>query len=156
VIDYRAVGGLTTQRYMEAALDLKRGEALLIETVVPKTCRYWNVQLADEYWASVDWTHRHSSLNGHTARIDSDGKLRVIVAAADPGVPNWLDTTGIQRGLFYGRWTECDSTPTPTATVIQLAEVRRHLPADTPTVSASERDATIRERRMAVQLRKRW
>jgi Protein of unknown function (DUF1214) len=156
VIDYRDVGGLTTQRYMEAAFELEAGQALLIETAVPKTCRYWNVQLADEFWASVDWMNRHSSINGHAARIDKDGRFRVIVSAEDPGVPNWLDTSGIKRGIFYGRWTECDSTPTPTATLIELADARKHLPADTPAVSAAQRDATIRERRMAVQLRKRW
>lgn len=156
VVDYGAVGGLTTQRYMEAAFELKPGEALLIETAVPKSCRYWNVQLADEFWASVDWMNRQSSINGHSARIDADGRFRVVVSAEDPGVPNWLDTTGIRRGIFYGRWTECDSTPTPTTTLLRMADVRAHLPADTPVVSAAQREAAIRERRMAVQLRKRW
>ena len=156
VMNYNSQGGLTTQRYMEGAIDIAPDEALIIETTVPKKCRYWNVQLADEFWASIDWVNRQSSLNGHTARLDKDGKFRVVVSAQDPGVPNWLDTSGIKRGIFYGRWTECDSTPTPTTTKVRIAELRKYLPTDTPVVSAEARDAAIRERRMAVQMRKRW
>ena len=156
VNNYNSVGGLSTQRYIEGVFELAEDEALIVETTVPKKCRYWNFQLSDELWQSVDWVNRQSSLNGHTARLDKDRKFRAVISAADPGVPNWLDTGGLKRGLVYGRWTECDSTPTPTTRVVKLADVRKSLPADTPAVTASERDAAVRLRRQSVQLRRRW
>ena len=156
VNNYNANGGLSTQRYIEGAFELAADEALVIETEVPAKCRYWNFQLADELWQSVDWVNRQSSINGHTARLDKDGKFRAVVSANDPGVPNWLDTGGLQRGLVYGRWTECDSNPTPAAIKVKVADVRKYLPADTPVVTAEARDAAVRTRRMAVQLRRRW
>jgi hypothetical protein len=156
VANYNANGGLSTQRYIEGAFDLNADEALIVETEMPKQCRYWNFQLADELWSSVDWMNRQSSLNGYTAKLDKDGKFRAVVSAQDPGVPNWLDNGGLKRGLVYGRWTECSSAPTPTVTKVKVADVRKYLPADTPIVTAEARDATIRLRRKAVQLRRRW
>lgn len=107
-------------------------------------------------WTGLDWINRQTSLNGHQARLDKDGKFRAVISATDPGVPNWLYTIGYQQGTFFGRWKECSSTPTPTITKVKLAEVRNYLPADTPIVTAQARDAAIRMRRKGAQLRRRW
>ena len=112
--------------------------------------------LADEMWRSIDWVNRQSSLNGLTGRIDSDGKLRIVICSCDPGVPNWLDTVDRQRGLIYGRWTGCNTAPTPAIIKINLADLRRHLPDDTPIVDKAARESAIRLRRKGWQMRKRW
>lgn len=156
VKDYSYTSGLSTQRYIEGVFDLESDDALLIETEVPKHCRYWNFQLTDELWSSVGYINRQSTLNGRTARLDKDGKFRAVVSAQDPGVPNWLDNGGLKQGLVYGRWTGCDSHPLPSVTKIKVAEVRKYLPADTPTITAEARDAAIRLHRKGVQLRRRW
>jgi hypothetical protein len=156
VKDYSMVSGLSTQRYVEGAFDLAAGEALIIETEVPKQCRYWNFQLTDELWSSVGYVNRQSSLTGFTAKLDRDGKFRAVVSAEDPGVPNWLDNGGLKQGLVYGRWTGCSSNPTPTVIKVKTAEVRKYLPADTPSVSSGQRDAAVRLHRQGVQLRRRW
>ena len=136
--------------------EIDADEALIVETDIPERCRYWNFQLADEFWRSIDWVHRQTSLNGHTARLDADGKFRFVVSARDPGVPNWLDTVDHRTGIVYGRWTGCSSTPTPTVQRVAFAEVRKHLPPDTPRIDATQREAAIRERRTGAQLRRRW
>ena len=156
VRDYSKSGGLSTQRYIEGLFDVANDEALILETEMPKHCRYWNFQLADEMWGSIDWTNRQSTLNGHTGKVDKDGKFRAVISKQDPGVPNWMDNAGYQRGYLYGRWESCDSYPTPTITKIKVADVRKYLPADTPVVTAEARDASIREKRRAVQMRRRW
>jgi hypothetical protein len=156
VFDLSGFGGVTTQRYIEGAFELNPGEALIYETEVPKQCRYWNIQLNDALWSTIEYMNRQTSLNGYTARLDKDGKFRAVISAADPGVPNWLDTAGYATGTLDGRWTKCSSTPTPTLTKIKLADVRKYLPADTPTVSDAERDTAIRLRRQGAQLRRRW
>jgi hypothetical protein len=154
--DNNSAGGVLTQKYIEGLFELEPGEALVYETEMPKRCRYWNLQITDALWSSIDWMNRQTSLNGHSARIDRDGRLRIVISAEDPGVPNWIDTAGYKSGALLGRWTECSSAPTPTVTKINLADVRKALPADTPTVTAEARDAAIRERRKGAQLRRRW
>ena len=156
VHDLSASGGISNQRYIEGTFDLQPDEALVLETEIPKQCRYWAFQLTDELTNTLDWNNHQSTLNGFSAKRDKDGKFRAVISARDPGVPNWLDVADYQRGMIIGRWKECSSYPEPQITKIKVADVRKYLPADTPVVSAEARDASIRERRKAVQLRRRW
>jgi hypothetical protein len=156
VHDLSSSGGISTQRYIEGTFDIQPDEALVLETEVPKECSYWAFQLTDELTNTIDWNNHQSTLNGFTAKKDRDGKFRAVISATDPGVPNWLDVADHQRGMIIGRWKECSSYPEPVITKVKLSEVRKYLPADTPVVTAEARDATIRARRKAVQLRRRW
>ena len=156
VDDLSGNGGLKTQRYLQGTFDFQPDEALILETEIPKHCRYWMFELTDELMASLDWVNRQITLNGYTAKLDKDGKFRAVIASKDPGVPNWLDSSDYTRGGIIGRWKECDSYPQPVITKVKLADVRKYLPADTPVISAEVRDATIRARRKAAQLRRRW
>ena len=95
-------------------------------------------------------------MNGFTARTDADGLFRTVISAQDPGVPNWLDTTGLRTGIIQARFEGCDSWPEFKTSVIKVADVRSHVPADTPMITAEQRDASIRVRRKGAQMRKRW
>ncbi len=137
-------------------MHLAPGEAVILETELPTERRYWNVQLNDELWNAVEYIYRQSSLNGHQARIDSDGRFRAVISLEDPGVHNWLDPGETLRGMLIGRWLGCSSHPVPTLTRVPLPELRKHLPADIPTITADERAAQLRARRIGGQLRRRW
>ncbi len=152
---YNGLAGLTTQQYNESLFDLKPDEAVVLEFEVPK-CRYWNQQLSDDLWQTLDLMNRQTSLNGYTAKLDNDGKFRVVVSAQDPGVPNWLDNMGYRRGIILGRWERCDKPPVATIQKIKVADVRKYLPTDTPVVTAEAREESIRLRRKGAQLRRRW
>ncbi len=128
----------------------------MLETVVPKQCRYWQILLADDRFAVIDWVNRQSSLNDAQARLDSDGKFRAVIAAKDPGVPNWLDTAGEKWGLIQMRWNRCNEAPDPVVTKIALKDVRKHVPKDTPVITPEQRKAELGERREAAQLRQLW
>lgn len=149
-------GGVPTQKYVDGLFDLKPDEALILETEVPMKCLYWNFQLTDELYATIDYVNRQTSLNGHSARLDADGKFRAVISARDPGVPNWLDTAGYRRGGILGRWQEYSNAPLPTLTKVNVAEVRRHLPADTHIVTEEAREASLRSRSKAYQMRCKW
>jgi hypothetical protein len=71
-------------------------------------------------------------------------------------VPNWLDTAGYASGSIQGRWLECDETPIPSLRKVAIGDVRRSLPADTPTVTPAQREEAVRERRSEVQQRPLW
>ncbi len=147
--------GLVQQYYWVAYFEVGEDEALILETDIPKG-RYWNVQTNDPYFNTVEYVYRQSSLNGHQARLDSDGKFRAVVSHTDPGVHNWLDTGGFTEGTFYGRWTQCESNPLPTLKRVKLADIRQHLPIDTPVISEPERREILSKRRLGAQLRRRW
>lgn len=152
----RYPGALVKQTYWPACFQLERDEALIIETELPKKRPYWNIQLNDPYFNALEYVYRLSSLNGHTAKVSSDGKFRAVIALEDPGVPNWLDPAGYAEGGIYGRWYDCDSSPTPIIKRVKLADLRRHLPADTPVVTPEERAEELRRRVRACQRRRRW
>jgi hypothetical protein len=152
----RYPGALVKQVYWPACFQLEPDEALIIETELPEKRPYWNIQLNDPYFNALEYVYRLSSTNGHYAKVSSDGKFRAVIALTDPGVPNWLDPAGYSEGGIYGRWYDCDSEPTPTITRVKLADLRNHLPADTPPVTAEERAEELRERVRACQRRRRW
>ncbi len=149
-------GGLAKQAYWQALFDFGPDEALILETELPVKRRYWNVQLNDPLFNTIDFINRQSSLNGHQARIDADERFRAVIAHRDPGVPNWLDTAGFNRGTVIGRWYECSSHPMPTLRRVSMRDLRDHLPADTPRVLDFERTASLSARRIGAQLRRRW
>ncbi|MGF6606749.1 hypothetical protein OKW45_001649 [Paraburkholderia sp. WSM4175] len=149
-------GGLAKQAYWQSIFDFGDDEALILETALPQMRRYWNVQLNDTLFNALDYIDHQSSLNGHQAHVDGDGHFRAVIAHRDPGVLNWLDTCGVNRGTAIGRWYGCSSEPVPTLKRVPLCELRNHLPAGTRFVDASERGRLLRERRIGAQLRRRW
>jgi hypothetical protein len=149
-------GALSRQVYLPAVFEFEDDEALILETDLPKVRRYWNFQLNDPYFNAVEYVYRLSSTNGHFAKVSPDGKFRAVISLKDPGVPNWLDPAGFKQGTIYGRWYDCDSCPTPTLKRVKFAELRQHLPADTPVVTPEERADELRRRVRACQRRRRW
>ena len=155
-VHHKYPGGLSRQIYWPAVFEFDDGEALIVETEMPKVRHYWNLQMNDPYFNAVEYVYRLSSLNESTAKFSSDGKLRAVIAMEDPGVPNWLDPAGFKEGTIYGRWYDCDSHPMATIKRVKLADLRKHLPADTPVVTPAERAEELRARVRASQRRRRW
>jgi len=155
-VDFSQMGGLKGQFYYEGAYDLKDDEALIIETPLPETYTYRSVILTNNLYETTDWYNNHNTLNGAQAAADKDGILRIVVSARDPGVPNWLDTSGYPTGVIQGRWVDSSSQPVPTIRKVALADVRKALPAGTPIVSPADRDRILRDRRAALQQRPLW
>jgi hypothetical protein len=149
-------GALAKQVYWPACFRFDADEALIIETDLPERRPYWNVQLNDPYFNALEYVYRLSSLNGHTAKVASDGRFYAVISLSDPGVPNWLDPAGYTEGGIYGRWFDCDANPTPVIKRVKLAQLHDHLPADTPVVSPEERADELRRRVRACQRRRRW
>jgi hypothetical protein len=141
--------GLRGQAYGMGNFTCAPDEAVVVE-FTPPPCRHWSVSLADRWWESIDYASRQSSLNGHQARLDGDGVFRGVIAHADPGVANWLDTAGHERGTLAIRFLLPETETHPRLRAVKLVDLSSSLPADTPRVSPAQRAATLSARRRAV------
>jgi hypothetical protein len=117
---------------------------------VPPEGVYWSYSLGNQWWETIHYGRRQSSLNAHQAVVDSDGVVRVVISSQDPGVANWLDAAGHSNGSMILRCVRTETAPVPTARVVKVADVMSELPADTSTVTPVERADTIAWRRRAV------
>lgn len=138
--------------YVPVVFDIAPDEALVLEFELPDAA-YWGLQLGDIWWQAADYVDHQSSLNGRQIEVDEDGRVRVVVCREDPGVANWLETTGLERGIVLLRWYRADRHPVPKATRIQAAEVDRALPSGTPRIDPRERRRRLITRRERILLR---
>lgn len=155
--DPTAVGGVAGRFMSNGFFELADGEALIV-TIWPIGARYQGIQLADPWFSSLEYANRVTSLSADQARASADGAYRFVVSASDPGVQNWLDTTGLPKGAMLIRFdgSELARFPkdkVPVAKKVKVAEVRANLPSDTPTFTPAERAAQVAERRRHVQVR---
>lgn len=151
----REHSGTADQAYVMGNFTCAPGEAVILE-LAPPPCHYWGVQLATWWWEAVDFGTRQASLNAAQAELDPDGVLRAVIAHEDPGVPNWLDTAGHERGTLIARFLRpAAALGEPATRVVPAADVRAALPAATRHVTPAERTETLRRRRAAVWRRYR-
>lgn len=151
-------GGMNTNLYAGGVYELGEDEALVVESRMPVEPMYIGMHLSNFWGESFDYANRITSLNGFQAERDPDGAIRYVIAHRDPGVPNWLDTTGHAEGFMAPRWAYFERPPReqwPTigATLVRFGEIRRHLAPGTRTVSPAERRERIRVRQRHVQRR---
>ncbi len=140
-------GGGGKIRYGGLRFDLQREEALIIEFEPPQA-RYWSIQWQKLPWGDpIDSMHHLMSFNQTQARIDDDGRVRVVISHEDPAIQNWLDTGGRRCGLVMYRWIWSTSEPLPTARVAKMSELAVALPAGTPRFDAADRAAQLERRR---------
>lgn len=151
-------GGQSTNVYAGGVYDLAPDEALLIDAEVFEPPAYMGFHLSNMWGESHDYANHVSSLNGTQAVRDDDGHYRYVVAHRDPGVHNWLDTTGLRTGFMAVRWTypqPTDRLPTVTVRKVLFDKLFDHLPASTPRISPEQRREQVRVRQEHVQRRYR-
>ena len=110
--------------YYHGYWQLEPDEALVVE-VTPPRCAYWNFQLNNHWMESLDYRYHRIAVNHCDAVAEPDGAVRIVVAAEDPGLPNWLDTAGHRRGTMCLRWVGAEHHPDPTTRVVPLGALRR-------------------------------
>lgn len=103
-----------------AYFELAPDEALVVEARPPR-CDYWMFVLSNHWLETLDYTRHQIILNNHSAKLEPDGSVRLIVAAKDPGHPNWLDTAGHAHGTLGVRWVGREVVDVvPSARVVKL------------------------------------
>jgi hypothetical protein len=104
---------------------LKPDEALVMSGRLPK-CRFANVVLWNRWMQSYEYRGQQVSLNRKQMKLDAEGRYRIVIAARDPGVPNWLATEGRAFGTIFWRFQLPEEAPErPHTEVVKLADVTK-------------------------------
>ncbi len=108
--------------YMGGNWKLEPGQALRV-TIHPAKggAPYWGIVLVSPWMESYEYRQRHVCTNNGLAEVNADGSWTLVIAAEDPGVPNWLDTGGRPEGYALIRWVlPASLPPSPTCELITL------------------------------------
>jgi len=146
--------GMGGQAYGLGNFHCAPNQAVIVE-FTPPPCRHWNISLANWYWESFDYSTRQTSLNAHQSALDDDGVFRAVIAHEDPGVPNWLDASGHDRGTVAMRFLLAEAPVDVRMRAVAFADVRTELPSGTPSIDAETRAATLLRRHRAALRRYR-
>jgi hypothetical protein len=153
---FQGNGGIADQMYFQGLFEFDVDEVIVVESELPHAVNYWSVQLLDPFYSAIDFIFHSAAYNGRQAQLDADGKARFVIAREDPGVANWLDPAGWQRGGFFWRWHRASSYPEPSLTRLKLRDLRKFLPGTTPVCSREQRAVTRAQRITHYQSRRRW
>ncbi len=103
-----ADGGSNAMAHGGTIWQLESEHTLVIE-IDRANASYWNIQNYVLHWLQpLDFIDRVTSFNSEQVHVDVDGKVRVVLAHADPGVQNWLDTSGLARGMCSSALDRCN------------------------------------------------
>ncbi len=142
--------GSPSSNYAMTMFDLADDEALIIELDQLPDGVYWSLQLGDVWSRSLNYMYRQTSVSMRHAAVDSDGGFRAVVSHKDPGVKNWLDTTGRVQGAVVFRNYRATRQPVPATRKVKLSEVLDALPKDTTMVTPEERKVALTRRHQGV------
>ena len=152
-------GGQSSNIYAGGVYLLEDDEALIVETRTPVEPHFLGFHLANLWGESLDFESYPSNINAHFLERDPDGARRWVICHRDPGIANWVSTTGLPHGYMSMRWTYPEQPPreqwpTLAVTRIRVDEIAQHLP-DARRVTPEERQAQILVRHRHVQRRYR-
>ena len=98
-------------------------EALVVTGRWP-VCRFASVCAWNRFLQTLDYVNRPVSRNRATTTLEADGSFRMVVAHADPGIPNWIDTEGRASGTLFFRFFLAEGDIDPLrAEVVPFAEI---------------------------------
>ena len=121
---YQVAGGDPNITYYHGYWELNDEEAMLIE-VTPPECEFWNFQVDNFWMESLDYRSHRIHLNTHTAAMNDDGSVTIVLAHRDPGHPNWVTTAGHRLGTSLFRIIGGTQCPNSIDTkIVRLDEVK--------------------------------
>lgn len=155
--NFGADAGASDQRYIQTRFSIKADEALIGKWTAPKDCLYWSIALYNDFYQVLNYANRQVNLNEGLANIGSDEALYFVLAHRDPGVANWLDLDGHEKGLALirtkGKHGKQTLGAVPSLTLVPINDVLNYLPKDIAMITESQRQSDLAVRRRHFHLR---
>lgn len=151
VIDRQTDGALRNQVYILGTFELPSDGDALVVHVSLGGAQYFICPVTNLWGTTNDIVNRTGSLNKAQSVPNPDGTYTYVISAVDPGVHNWVDTSGTHEGILTLRWAEFPGErPGPglgaKSRLERLADLRACLPAGTRFVSEQERSQQLARR----------
>ncbi|WP_040790503.1 hypothetical protein [Nocardia paucivorans] len=150
----RTPGGLATQFSSVGHYELTDDQVMIL-TVPKSDAPYQGFQLGSMWYLSLDYINHQTSLNADQAQVDPDGMIRLVISERDPGLVNWIERIGHDRGYLQFRWQrlsrEMKPEDGPTVEVVSFDELPNRLPYYTQSrITPQDWAARIAARQAAV------
>jgi hypothetical protein len=126
------------------AWELQPDEAIIIE--FDDHSGFWMFTNQGEFWNSMDYLYRTVSWTPSRSVIDSDGKVRFVMCAGDPGYHNWIDSQGFLRGELLYRRFGGGGVPELRTKLVKRSELAANLPADIAKTTPEQRSEQMQAR----------
>jgi len=126
------------------AFKLAKDEALLL-TLDPLGAKYLSLDITDPWLVSREHVRANGNLNNIAAQANKDGTFTYVISAKDPGIQNWLDTSGLHEGNIFIRWQALPETTKAAdgavreVKLVKLNDLGKLLPPEATKVTAQER-----------------
>ena len=129
---------------------LEDGQGVSI-TIDPAGSYYTGIQITDPWTISPDPMLRMVSLNSAQVTVNADGTVSYVISGIDPGIANWVDTTGLSSGWMLLRWQGVPDGADPAlflreVRLVDLARLDEDIAGAVPRVDIAGRGRQIRER----------
>ncbi|MCK5735491.1 MAG: hypothetical protein KAH21_03390, partial [Spirochaetaceae bacterium] len=149
--------GIQTQKFSLGYWELEDDEALIVK-LTEIDAGYCGFHMANFWGSSPDWQNKFSSMswgrNGRSQAYKSkDGFYYIVVTKNDPGIQNWIETSGMKKGLLVLRLQGLENPELsykPETQVVKHSQLRESLPADMPAVTLEQRSELLKMRQQNV------
>lgn len=137
-------GKLVTMAYSIGHFHVRQDEALVL-TIDPGDAKYVGVPITNLWGTTNGNLDRSASLNSVQAENNADGTFTAVLSHEDPGVANWLDPDGLERGFLFLRWAGLDPDHPPlripalTVELVRSAALAEHLQPSARRLQAADR-----------------
>ncbi|MEH6606332.1 MAG: DUF1214 domain-containing protein [Pseudomonadales bacterium] len=133
--------------YSGGRYEIGDDEALVV-TFEPINAEYLGFMLYTDAWfETMDMHNRLGGFNNQQLAVDTDGRIRVVITAHDPGVNNWIDNEARSKGLMTLRTINGDVPPETSSRLVKISELGAVLPTDTCRLNLQQRREQIMTRR---------
>ncbi|RAO74129.1 uncharacterized protein BHQ10_010141 [Talaromyces amestolkiae] len=146
-----SLGTLTSQASSFGHFKITNDEAL-VATLTPGAADYFVFPVTNPWLVTTSPGTSQDSLNSKQAIANDNGTYTFVVSIGDPGVYNWVNTTGLHEGTIMARWqglstsSSADDTLGIHVQLVSLSDLATVLPKETVYVTAEERAAQLADR----------
>ena len=123
---YLSNGGVPDRHFAFGAWRKPPSKALVLQFRPPE-CEYWIFQLCNLWQENLDnYEDGQGYVTKFTARHETDGSVRIVVAERDPGIGgNWIDPFGHSSGIMGLRLIQTAETTPVLIHLVELSELER-------------------------------